>query len=177
MSPNGDFDVVYTWQASQGSTNQDIWADPYRLIGTTVMHQKGPNLINADPLFQDSPSVSMDNNGNAVIAYRSLDPSTSTSQIFANRFSRGGVVGAPIQVSINSGSLNNFTPSVALAPVGDPVSNPSNLFVVTFADRTSIGLDEIQVVEVGSDDSLLATLGPVEGIDPAISIDGFNPTW
>src|SRR5262249_1541667 len=120
----------------------------------------GTSLINTDPNLESAPSVSMDNAGNAVVAYQEYI--TPDWGIYANRVSSAGVVGGRIQVQDHGGGVNELYPSVALAPSG-------GLFVVAYDTPGGV-----QVTEMSAADTAMATLGPVTGSGPAISIDGYG---
>jgi hypothetical protein len=109
----------------------------------------------------------MDAAGNAVVAY---ERSGSTSLgIYANRLSSGGAVGGLITVRDDS-VAEEFDASVAMAPTG-------GRFVVSYAVISDRMLQH-QVTEMASDNTPLATLGPVdvfsESPNTAISVDGLG---
>jgi hypothetical protein len=154
MAPNGAFDIAYEFEFS--STDHDIDMALYQKSGaflTTVG-------VNTDTNYESAPSVAMDNAGNAVVAYTENFP--LFDGIFANRVTSGGSVGGRIEVSAVFG-IDEINASVALAPTGGQ-------FVVAYDNDNGT----VSVTEMGSDDSVLATLGPVTGSNPAISIDGFD---
>jgi hypothetical protein len=157
MNPTGRFDIVYARQII--GSDWDIYGSQYADDGS-VLHDRVP--INTDVYLATAPSVSMDNNGNAVVAYEEENAYGTDFGIFANRWSAGNVVSGRITVRDAFGG--EYVPSVALARTGGQ-------FVVAY--NTDNGL---QVTEVGANNAPLTTLGPVtENADiAAASIDGFN---
>jgi hypothetical protein len=155
MAPNGKFDIAYDRQYS--GSDWDIFASQYSGTGALL---RGDIHINYDSATEYTPRVAMDNAGNAVVAYEE-DADGSDWGIYANRLSGAGAVGGRITVQDASGS-DELSPSVALAPTG-------GRFVVAYDTD-----DGVQVTEVGSNNSILTTLGPVVGFSPAISIDGLG---
>ena len=156
MSPDGSFDIAYERQFSV--EDWDIFANQYNGSGSFLRSV----AVNVDSNFESSPSVSMDNSGNAVIAYE--EDGSSDFGIYANRLSAGGSLSNRITVR-DVGGVAERGPSVALAPSGGQ-------FVVAYS--TGVGLDSVQVTEMSASNTSLATLGPVSGGLGAISIDGFD---
>jgi hypothetical protein len=157
MSPDGRFDIAYDGQS--GGNDWDILASQY---GNTGNRLRSNIIINDDPNLELSPSISMDNAGNAVIAYE--ESIGSDYGIYANRLSSGGSVGGRITVR-NDAALNENRPSVVLAPTGGQ-------FVVAYGTHDI--RSAVQVTEMGSNDVPLTTLGPITGFNAAISIDGYD---
>jgi hypothetical protein len=156
MQTNGIFAIAYERQSKLGSSDWDILASQYDGNGALV---RGDVPINNDPSTELNPSISMDNNGNAVVAYQ--EQVGSSTGIYANRLSAAGVLGGRITVQ-DAGGINETNPSVASTPTVGP-------FVVAYDTPSGV-----QLTEIGSNDALLATLGPVAGVNPAISADVFN---
>jgi hypothetical protein len=119
MSPDGRFDVAYAYLAGPG--DDDIALARYTAAGTF----EGTNYVNTDLNNDYSPSVSMDNAGNAVVAYtEKFGPFIfSPTGVFASRVSAAGVVGPRITVAYGGG--NYWAPTVALSPT-------TGAFVVAF---------------------------------------------
>jgi hypothetical protein len=157
MSPAGRYDIAY----AQFGSVADIQMARYDGAGGFL----GTAAVNTDANLETAPSVSMDNQGNAVVAYQEFI--TPDWGIYANRVSSTGVVGARITVRDAGGGFNETAPAVALAPTGG-VAN-AHLFVVAYDTPNGV-----QVTEMSETDTPLATLGPVTGALPAISIDGSN---
>ena len=155
MQQNGLFDIAYERQSSP--SNWDILASQYDGTGALV---RGLG-INTDGSIELNPSISMDGNGNAVVAYQ--EQVGGTYGIYANRLSTVGVVGGRITVEGSLPGLDFTNPSVALAPTGGQFvvadSHPSNVFVVD---------------EMGANDTRLTFLSSGNGTGPAISVDGYN---
>ena len=108
MSPGGSFDIAYERQSSVN--NRDIFASQYNGSGSFLRSV----AVNVDGNDESSPSVSMDNSGNAVIAY--AEPTSPNGGIYANRLSAGGSLSGRITVQ-NTGVV----PSVALRAQRRPV--------------------------------------------------------
>jgi hypothetical protein len=106
MAPDGRFDVAYQYEYNY--TDYDIDLARY----TTAGAYAGTSVVNGDLNVESDPSVSMDNAGNAVVAY--VESISGSSGIFANRVSAAGVVGPRITVAYGGGS--DWAPSVALSP-------------------------------------------------------------
>jgi hypothetical protein len=154
MAPDGRFDIAYKRQFS--GSDWDIQASPYDSTGKLL---RGNITINNDSNLEGSPSIAMDNAGNAVVAYDEIVG--GPEGIYANRLTAAGAVGPRITVQAGGG-IGEIFPTVALAPTG-------GLFVVAYQNGNGV-----QLTEVGSDDSILATLDPIDGFAPAISIDGLG---
>jgi hypothetical protein len=153
MAPNGRFDIVYDRFNGSGG---DIWASQY---GTTGKLLRSNITILSSTASAFNPSVAMDNAGNAVVVYQWF--AFTDYGIYSTRLSSGGAVGSVFYVRDDDG-IDETNPSVALAPTGGQ-------FVVAY--ETDNG---VQVTEMDSNNAPLATLGPVGGFTPAISIDGFG---
>jgi hypothetical protein len=154
MQQNGIFDIAYERQFS--GSDWDILASQYDGSGALV---RGDVHINFDASTELNPSISMDNNGNAVVAYQ--EQVGSGTGIYANRLSAGGIVSGRITVQDAAG-INETDAAVALTPT-------VGAFVVAY--QTPSG---VQGTEMGSNNASLATLGPVVGFGSAASVDGFN---
>jgi hypothetical protein len=154
MSPDGRFDIVYERQYS--GEDWDIFASQYD-AGGNLLRSMIP--INFDSLGEFGANVSMDNAGNAAVAYERFNG--SDLGIYANRLSSAGAVGGMITVRDAIG-FAEFNPSVALAPTG-------GRFVVS--NDTDSGFE---VTEVASNNAVVATFGPIAGFGASISIDGFG---
>jgi hypothetical protein len=164
MSPDGRFDIAYERQFS--GADWDIFASQYDRTGALV---RGFIFINFDSNPEHNPSIAMDADGNAVVAYQEFFG--VKNDIVANRLGSDGSVGNPIFVAdaIFNDSLN---PSVALAPAGGQ-------FVVAYDSVLPSGSSEgVRTIEVGADDAVKfhgdSTDGPFDGTSPAVSIDGFG---
>src|SRR5262249_37846861 len=152
---SGRFLIAYERQFS--GDDWDIFASQY---GAGGVLQRSNIHINFDSNPEHNPSVSMDRNGNAVVAYQRFIG--GDHGIYANPFTFGtGAVSSLITVQ-DVGGIDETNPSVAMARAGGQ-------FVVAYDTPNGV-----QVTEMGSDNSQLATLGPVTGSGPAISIDAYG---
>jgi hypothetical protein len=154
MSPDGRFDIVYERQFSSNSSNWDILGSQYDKNGT-LLH--GAVHINYDTKPEYESSVSMDNAGNAVVAYAEFVG--IDDGIYANRWSSSNVVSSKINVH-NTFGIDERFPSVALAPTGGQ-------FVVAYNTN-----DGFQATEIDANNKHVTTFGPVDGSGPAMSVDG-----
>jgi hypothetical protein len=150
MSPNGWFDIAYERQYS--GNDWDIYA--YQNNGVMARTVD----INSDTSPEFNPSVSMDNAGNAVVAYQRFIE--GDYGIYANRLTFGNSPVGPMITVRDFGGINETDPSVALAPTGGK-------FVVAYDTENGV-----QVTEMGSNNVPKVTLGPVTGYNSAISIAG-----
>jgi hypothetical protein len=100
----------------------------------------------------------MDQAGNAVVAYDRQTLFGTSYMVCAVRVSASGVQSGGTLLSADDPEA--FTPQVALAPTGGE-------YVVTYATNAGI-----ELTWVSPDNVQLGRLGPVAGMDPAISIDG-----
>ena len=116
MAPDGRFDIAYEYAYSP--SDHDIYLARYTAAGAFA----GTSYVNVDTNFETEPSVSMDNAGNAVVAY--VEAIGLSTGIFADRVSAAGLVGLRITVAYGGG-ISYFVPSVALSPTTAPSSSPS----------------------------------------------------
>ena len=158
MSPDGSFDIAYQRQFS--GNDWDILASQYNGSGGFLRSV----TVNVDSIDEEFPSVSMDNFGNAVIAYQAFD----ADGIYANRLSSSGVVGSRITVQDHA-SASEFNPSVALRRDGH------GEFVVAYDTRPRNGstISGVHVTEMSASDRELETHPlSTSTFDPAVSING-----
>jgi hypothetical protein len=153
MTPDGRFDIAYQFQFS--SSDDDIYLARFSSAGSLL----GTTVVAATSLFEQAPSVSMDDFGNAVVAFQKFIG--SDFDIKARRVSSIGTLGG--EISIASTIANETRPSVALKHGGGG-------FVVSY-DSTN----NFQVTEISASDTTVTTLGigPVRS-GTAVSIDGFD---
>jgi hypothetical protein len=165
MAPDGRFDIAYERQFS--GADWDIFANQYDGGGALV---RSFIFINFDSNPEHNPSIAMDAADNAVVAYQEFLGIHST--IVANRLGRDGSVGGAIVVA-ESEDINNFNPSVALAP-------SSGQFAVAYGSALLSGVSAgVRVVEVAANDTVRhfgepPDAGPFDGNSPAVSIDGLD---
>jgi hypothetical protein len=163
MSAGGLFDVVY--ESAVSSTNHDITLNRYSVNGAPLSTVS----VAASSAMESAPSVSMDNNANAVVAYqKGFDKSGDYFiNVEARRVPSKGAAGA--EISIASSANYQLTPSVALSRAG-------GAFAVAYVSTPALGdlySPTGYVVEVSAKDKPAGPL--VLGgyrIGPAISIDG-----
>jgi hypothetical protein len=151
MSPDGRFDIVYGRQYS--AYDADIFASQYDGNGALV---RGFLPINFDGLYEAEPDVAMDTNGNAVIVYERYNGHDLDT--YANRLSSSGAIGGMINLQDGFG-IGEYNPSVALSSTGQ--------FVVAYGSDAGM-----EVVEVGSNDTVLTAQGTGNGSNASVSIDG-----
>ena len=109
-----------------------------------------------------APSVGIDANGYAVVAYE-YEHNSSDHDICARRVSNAGMLG-PL-IAVESSTLFQSNPVVALQPT-------TGRFVVAYEAGTGAGRS-VAVEEFGADDSLLGSYNAGSSrAAPAVSIDG-----
>jgi hypothetical protein len=159
MQQNGIFVIAYERQFTPGGSDWDILASQYDGSGVLV---RGGLPINTDPSTELNPSISMDNSGNAVIAYERI--TNGESGIYANRLTWSTGAVAPRITVRDVAGITERDASVALSPTtGD--------FVVAYNIG---GTFTTQVAEVNSANAVTSISGAFLGFDPAVSIDGLN---
>jgi hypothetical protein len=151
MTPDGRFDVA--WEQVYSGNDHDIWMKSYSASGI----QTGIDAVAYSTAHDQSPSISMDNAGDAVVAWE------SNFNVKARRISSTGVMGA--EINIASTAAIEEEPSVALRRDGGG-------FVVAYQSdgETAFG---IKVAEVSAFDSVTTYDAGVRA-DPAVSIDAFG---
>ena len=167
MAPDGRFDVAYEYAYS--ANDHDIYLARYSAAGA----YSGTSYVNVDTNRESAPSVSMDNAGNAVVAYTEVIG--GSSGVFANRVSAAGAVGPRVTVAYGGG-VSYWSPSVALSPT-------TGAFVVAL-DTSSFYFEGafvmgVLAVEFSANDTALEPLvdalgSPNDGGQVSVSIDGRN---
>jgi hypothetical protein len=136
MTPTGQFDVAYDFVPT-GSPSE-VFVDRFAFNGTLLqLTPIPPAALPGSGVPNAAPSIAMDNNGNAVVAFQQLDG--NNWDIFATRLSAAGSVGNPIKVAATS--LNEMTPSVALEGNGGK-------FVVAYQSFSSVNVTEVNASDV-----------------------------
>src|SRR5262249_55473696 len=136
-------------------TNDDIRLSRFASDGAQI----GVLTIAGTPTREKAPSVSVDNSGNAVVAYQKLVQ--GDFDIEAKRLSSGGSLSSELE--IRSTAEQETTPSVALERGGGG-------FVVAY---NSDG--KVLVSEVLASNSVWITWGASSSrTNPAVAIDGSN---
>ena len=154
MAPDGRFDIAYEYQYS--SLDHDIYLNRYTTAGGLVGH----HAISTSGDQELTPSVAMNNFGDAVVAY------TWPGHIKARRVSSSGLVGGEIDVeSTYQMQMNTTGPSVALSRTG-------RSFVVAYDSFPLDSGPNTQVTEVSTSDTIVARYTTGRDSLPAISIDG-----
>jgi hypothetical protein len=156
MAPDGSFDIAYAFTTS--GVGGDLRLNRYSASGKVLA--SGVIVASSASGAGELPDIAMDLAGNAVIAYEKIDPITGHFDIKARRVSKSGVVGG--EIDVRSTSRDEQAPSVALAPTG------GQFVVASFVDGQS------EVTEVSATDQVKAVLGPVDGSQATVSIDGLG---
>jgi hypothetical protein len=149
MTPDGRFDVA--WEQAFSPTDDDIFEKSYSASGGLL----ATNTVAFSTALDRSPSIAMDNAGNAVVAWE------KANDIKARRISSSGVQGPEINIASTSDSEDE--PSVALKPGGGG-------FVVGYLFVPhSVAPIDYRVAEVSAFDTVTTLVaGRGEG---AVSID------
>jgi hypothetical protein len=162
-APDGRFDIAYQYQYS--STDDDVYLRRYDASGSPL--DPWPLLIATSGYVEQAPSVSMDNSGNAVVAY--FKKVGTTSYIKAARVSgNNGTVSGEISVAQATSPAYLNSPSVALRRTG-------GAFVVAYEFGSVLGDPAVRVTEVSSSNTITATSSTrVVRFAPEISIGRFD---
>ena len=105
MTPDGRFDVA--WEQVFGPTDHDIWEKSYDASGI----QTALNPVAYSTALDETPSIAMDNAGDAVVAWE------KAGDIKARRIGSTGLMGS--EINIFSSAVNSMqAPVVALKPGG-----------------------------------------------------------
>ncbi|MBW2496443.1 MAG: DUF4347 domain-containing protein, partial [Deltaproteobacteria bacterium] len=116
MDANGDFVVV--WQsADQDGDSWGIYGQRYDASGTALGSEFLINTATSNE--QTSPDIAMDDAGNFVVVWQSLDQDGQDWGVFAQRFDQSGVAqGGEFQVNSTTGQEQS-SPAVAMDADGD----------------------------------------------------------
>jgi len=164
MTPDGRFDVAY--EIAFSSTDRDIRMNEYSAQGALLEAR----TITATTADETNPSVSVDNFGNAVVAWQ--QNSSSNSEVLARRVSSSGVLGPVLNIATPTNpNVFEENPSVALKRDG------SGAFVVAYDIDAPIFLVKsntapapvgasVQVAEV-SPSNTITTLSAGPDLGPA----------
>ena len=131
MTPSGQFDVAFEFLPT--GAGSEVFAASYAFNGA----QLSLVVIAGQSGTDQAPSIAMDNNGNAVIAYQQFDG--NNWDIFANRFGASGAVSNPITIAATP--RNEMIPSVALEGNG-------GAFVVAYQSFSSVNVTEVNAANV-----------------------------
>lgn len=152
MTPDGRFDVV--WEEAFSSTDHDIKMNRYSASGAL---QGSTSPISLNTAFDETPAVTMDNLGNAVVAWE------RAGDIKARRVSSTGALSG--EINIASSSNFEFGPSVALRKGGGS-------FVVSYESITSTSA-HAKVAEVTAANAV-TTFDAGSRSGGSVSIDSFD---
>jgi hypothetical protein len=162
MTPDGRFDVAYEYAFSP--TDHDVYLKRFANTGAPL----GLSTVAASVLFESAPSVSVDDGGNAVVAYQKQQVGGGIF-VEARRVNSSGFT-APNEITIAGNNGFALTPSVA-------VSRSGGAFVVAYITTPTTGgefnIPTVYVTEVNAGDKVTGTFsaGAYE-FAPAVSIDG-----
>lgn len=156
MTPDGRFDVA--WEEVFSSSDHDIRLNMYN-TSAQLTHSDAISLSTSNEAL---PSVAMDRNGNAVVAWERAG--NGGFDIKARRVNAAGVMGS--ELTIANSSANEVNPSVAIKRNG-------GAFVVSYQSMTA-SPTRVKVAEVSSSDHVLVTFDAGQRFDAAVSINGFD---
>jgi hypothetical protein len=167
MTPDGRFDVAYEIRGVNPA--HDIVLNQYNALGRLTADP----IIAGDGPDETNPSVSVDNFGNAVVAWTQNTPN---SDILARRVSASGALGPELTIFASPTNSGDYVqgPSVALKRDG------SGAFVVAYEAtdpvieiaRGAVAIplgSSVQVSEVSSSNQV--TTVTAGDFDPAVSIN------
>ena len=153
MTPDGRFDVA--WEHTFSTNDHDIYMNRYSASGGLL----GTSYIETSTAFESRPSVSMDDSGNAVVAWQRQI--FGNNDVIARRVSASGVLGA--ETTIAATSFSEESPKVALKRTGG-----SYVVVYNGFDQTS---EHVRVAEVSASDQVTTFDAGVRS-DASVSING-----
>jgi hypothetical protein len=151
MSEFGLVDVA--WEQAFSTTDHDVYMSRYSTTGQFL----GRNVISFSSLYDQTPDVSMDNAGDAVVAWE------QNNNIEAVRVGSNGSQSAPINIATTSNI--EFGPSVALRSDGGG-------FVVTYESLSSTSA-RAKVAEVSAFNTV-TTFDAGTNSGQSVSIDAFG---
>ena len=154
MTPDGRFDVA--WEHTFSTNDHDIYMNRYSAFGGLL----GAHAISLSSSNDVTPSVSMDNFGNGVVAWE------RSGDIKARRISFSGSLGS--EINIASSSALETLPSVALKRGGGG-------FVVAYESFTTTPRTpaRVKVAEVSAFNTVTTLDVPLRSA-PAVSINAFD---
>ena len=155
MTPDGRFDVA--WEQTFSVNDHDIFLKQFSASGSLL----ATRAIATSTANESLPSVSMDNSGNAVVAWQRVI--NGNADILARRVSSAGVLGGVTTIAATSFSERN--PSVALKRTG-------GAYVVVYDGSTQTS-GQVQISEVSAFDHVSTFSAGVRS-NPVVSIDGGN---
>ncbi|WP_435005638.1 hypothetical protein P12x_003453 [Tundrisphaera lichenicola] len=152
MNPNGRFDIA--WERGSSGTQHDVLLKRFTAGGGLL----GTHFISTNVADDRDASVSMDNAGNAVVAWH------RAGDIKARRVGLDGALG--VEVSIAGTTAVEFKPAVAQRRGGGG-------FVVAYEVLVPSGENRTRVAEV-SFTNKVSTVDIGVRSDPSLSIDAFG---
>jgi len=152
MTPDGRFNVA--WEHTYSTNDHDIYMNRYSASGGLL----GTSYVETSTAFESRPSVSMDDAGNAVVAWQRQ--TFGNNDVIARRVSSAGVMGG--EITIAATSFSEESPKVALKHNGGG-------FVVVYNgfDQTS---EHVRVAEVSASNQV-TTLDAGVRSDASVSIN------
>jgi hypothetical protein len=183
-APDGRFDIAYTYFYGYDSSvynyfnqnpDDDVYLNRYSAAGNLL----GQTTIAHSTRDEYSPSVSVDNNGNAVVAYSAtlsaggdvFENYFQSDDVEVRRVTNTGALGGVVSIVPGSGGESFDNPSVAL-------NRTTGAFVVAYDDTLDdlIPTWQARVSEVSAANTVLATYTVADANPffdgPAVSIDG-----
>jgi len=153
MTPDGRFNVV--WEQTYSVNDHDIYMKRYAASGALL----GTNAIDVSTSFESRPSISMDDYGNAVVAWQRT--TYGNADVLARRVNSSGSVGGITTIAATS--FWESSPSVALKRTG-------GAYVVAFTGDVAAG-SHVLVAEVSAADHV-TTYDAGARMSPSVSFNG-----
>ncbi|NOR15930.1 MAG: hypothetical protein GQ544_09505 [Candidatus Aminicenantes bacterium] len=117
MDPKGNFVITWGSSAEEGFFAGDIYAQRFNKKGKALGKEFRVNTCTND--VQMRPAIAMDKSGNFVITWDSNFQDSSNQGIFAQRYSKKGIVlGSEFQVNTTTWALQ-MIPDIAMDPKGN----------------------------------------------------------
>jgi hypothetical protein len=169
MTIDGRFDIAYQYLYNPKTGDNDIYLSRYSssgvLLANVPVAQSGSD--------EEQPSVSMDDSGNAVVAYEKniggLATDSQNYNIVARRVTSAGTLSQEFTIAATSNQ--ELTPSVALSHAG-------GAFVVSYVSTPKLNDVDPMTVTVAEINGLNSVIGSFgcgsPRVGPSISIDGSN---
>ena len=154
MSPDGRF--VVAWEQTFSATDHDVLLSRYTSAGSLI----GVAPVALSGAVEDLPSVSVDNGGNAVVAYR-----RNGRDILARKVSAAGTLGNEIAITLSQNFVS--VPSVAAKRGGGG-------FVVAYQIQTDVTQPHHTRIAEVSASGVVSTVDAGVRFVPAVSINGFD---
>jgi hypothetical protein len=174
MAPDGRFDVAY--EVTVGQNFHDIVLNQYSAQGGLTASRTIFAFASGSGLEASNPSVSVDNSGNAVVAWQQFNNFNNASNILARRVSSTGVEGPVLTIANSPGNLDlvDVNPSVALKRDGSGafvVAYDSDILTTIFIAGKAINTNNQLLVAEVSPTNTITTLDAGTNFVPAVSIN------